>query len=50
MRSDERAIFDGIDVTVARGSITAVMGPSGTGKTTLLRLLTGQVAPDRQAP
>jgi phospholipid/cholesterol/gamma-HCH transport system ATP-binding protein len=37
-----RVIFDGLDLTVARGSITAVMGPSGTGKTTLLRLLTGQ--------
>ena len=36
-------IFDGLDLTVARGSITAVMGPSGTGKTTLLRLLTGQI-------
>jgi phospholipid/cholesterol/gamma-HCH transport system ATP-binding protein len=38
-----RAIFDGLDLTVAPGSITAVMGPSGTGKTTLLRLLTGQI-------
>ncbi len=37
-----RAIFDGLDLTVRQGSITAVMGPSGTGKTTLLRLLTGQ--------
>jgi len=37
-----RAIFDGLDLTVQQGSITAVMGPSGTGKTTLLRLLTGQ--------
>jgi len=37
-----RLIFDGLDVTVRQGSITAVMGPSGTGKTTLLRLLTGQ--------
>jgi phospholipid/cholesterol/gamma-HCH transport system ATP-binding protein len=37
-----RPIFDGLDLTVLRGSITAVMGPSGTGKTTLLRLLTGQ--------
>jgi phospholipid/cholesterol/gamma-HCH transport system ATP-binding protein len=36
-------IFDGLDLTVAAGSITAVMGPSGTGKTTLLRLLTGQI-------
>jgi phospholipid/cholesterol/gamma-HCH transport system ATP-binding protein len=41
-----RVIFDGLDLAVARGSITAVMGPSGTGKTTLLRLLTGQVRPE----
>jgi phospholipid/cholesterol/gamma-HCH transport system ATP-binding protein len=40
-----RAIFDGLDLTVRQGSITAVMGPSGTGKTTLLRLLTGQIQP-----
>jgi phospholipid/cholesterol/gamma-HCH transport system ATP-binding protein len=37
-----RQIFDGLDLSVRRGTITAVMGPSGTGKTTLLRLLTGQ--------
>jgi phospholipid/cholesterol/gamma-HCH transport system ATP-binding protein len=37
-----RVIFDGLNLQVARGSITAVMGPSGTGKTTLLRLITGQ--------
>src|SRR5580692_6858913 len=30
-----------------RGRVTAVMGPSGTGKTTLLRLITGQVIADR---
>jgi phospholipid/cholesterol/gamma-HCH transport system ATP-binding protein len=41
-----RQIFDGLDLTVRQGSITAVMGPSGTGKTTLLRLLTGQARPD----
>jgi phospholipid/cholesterol/gamma-HCH transport system ATP-binding protein len=39
-------IFDGVDIAVERGSITAVMGPSGTGKTTLLRLITGQSHPD----
>ncbi len=42
-RAGPRQIFDGLDLTVRQGSITAVMGPSGTGKTTLLRLLTGQV-------
>jgi phospholipid/cholesterol/gamma-HCH transport system ATP-binding protein len=37
-----RPIFAGLDMDIPRGSITAIMGPSGTGKTTLLRLLTGQ--------
>jgi phospholipid/cholesterol/gamma-HCH transport system ATP-binding protein len=41
---DGRAIFSGLDIRVRRGRITAVMGPSGTGKTTLLRLITAQVA------
>jgi len=41
-----RPIFSGIDLQVRRGRITAVMGPSGTGKTTLLRLITGQVRAD----
>jgi phospholipid/cholesterol/gamma-HCH transport system ATP-binding protein len=38
-----RQIFAGLNLHAARGSITALMGPSGTGKTTLLRLLTGQI-------
>jgi phospholipid/cholesterol/gamma-HCH transport system ATP-binding protein len=42
-----RPIFSGIDLQVRRGRITAVMGPSGTGKTTLLRLITRQISPDR---
>jgi len=41
-----RPIFDGLDMDIPRGKITAVMGPSGTGKTTLLRLVTGQVRAD----
>ena len=40
-----RAIFNGLTIGVRRGRITAVMGPSGTGKTTLLRLITGQIEP-----
>lgn len=41
-----RSIFSGLTLTVPRGRITALMGPSGTGKTTLLRLITGQIKPD----
>ena len=44
---ESRAIFSGLDVKVRRGRITAIMGPSGTGKTTLLRLITAQSAPSR---
>lgn len=40
-----RAIFSGLDVDIAPGRVTAIMGPSGTGKTTLLRLITGQLLP-----
>ncbi len=40
-----RTIFKGLDIKVRKGRITAIMGPSGTGKTTLLRLITGQIAP-----
>src|ERR1700688_4647666 len=41
-----RPIFAGLDVQVRRGRITAIMGPSGTGKTTLLKLITAQIAAD----
>lgn len=43
----ERAIADGLNIEVARGKITTIMGPSGTGKTTLLRLIGGQLVPQR---
>ncbi len=42
-----RPIFTGLDLNVRRGRITAIMGPSGTGKTTLLRLITAQVSAQR---
>jgi len=41
-----RPIFAGLNLKARRGRITAVMGPSGTGKTTLLRLITAQARPD----
>ena len=42
-----REIFSGLNLAIRRGEVTAIMGPSGTGKTTLLRLITGQLVPDR---
>ncbi|CAN5318552.1 ATP-binding cassette domain-containing protein [soil metagenome] len=42
-----KRIFEDVDIDIRRGEVTAIMGPSGTGKTTLLRLITGQLVPDR---
>ncbi len=42
----ERRIFDDVSIDVPKGKITAIMGPSGIGKTTLLRLIGGQLAPN----
>lgn len=42
-----RLIFDGIDLDIQRGKVTAIMGPSGTGKTTLLKLIGGQLRPSQ---
>ena len=39
-------IFDGIDMDIPRKGVTAIMGPSGTGKTTLLKLIGGQLRPN----
>jgi len=41
----ERMIFDGIDLDIKAGRVTAIMGPSGTGKTTLLKIIGGQLQP-----
>lgn len=42
----DRVIYNNIDLQIPKGKITAIMGPSGTGKTTLLRLIGGQLRPD----
>ena len=43
---DDKPIFRQLDIAIRRGAVTAIMGPSGTGKTTLLRLITGQLLAD----
>lgn len=40
-----RMIFQDVDLAIPRGKVTAILGPSGTGKTTLLRLIGGQLTP-----
>lgn len=40
-----RIIYDNLTLTFPQGKVTAVMGPSGTGKTTLLKLIGGQLKP-----
>lgn len=45
-RRGDRIIYENINLKIRRGQITAIMGPSGTGKTTLLRLIGGQLRPD----
>jgi phospholipid/cholesterol/gamma-HCH transport system ATP-binding protein len=41
-----RQIFKDLNINIKRGQVTAIMGPSGTGKTTLLSLITRQILPD----
>ncbi|WP_115720022.1 phospholipid ABC transporter ATP-binding protein MlaF [Gallaecimonas mangrovi] len=45
-RRGDRIIYDDISLTIPVGKVTAIMGPSGIGKTTLLRLIGGQLRPD----
>jgi len=46
-RRGSRRIFNGLDIDIPRGKVTAIMGPSGVGKSTLMQLMTGQLLPDR---
>ena len=40
-----RTILHELDLTIPQGSMTAVLGPSGTGKSTLLAAITGELVP-----
>ena len=46
-RFDDVVALDGVDLEIPRGSIVGVIGPSGAGKTTAVRLLTGALRPTR---
>jgi phospholipid/cholesterol/gamma-HCH transport system ATP-binding protein len=39
-------VLDNIDLTVYRGEALAIIGPSGTGKSTILRIIAGLLEPD----
>lgn len=42
----DKVLFRGIDITLTPGSCLSIMGANGTGKTTLLKILAGECAPD----
>ncbi|HEX5824266.1 MAG TPA: ABC transporter ATP-binding protein [Candidatus Limnocylindrales bacterium] len=42
---DDRRVVDHVDLTVPRGTILGIIGPSGAGKTTTIRMLTGALRP-----
>jgi phospholipid/cholesterol/gamma-HCH transport system ATP-binding protein len=42
-----KVIFEGVDMDIPRRKVSAIMGPSGTGKTTLLKLIGGQLKPEQ---
>ncbi len=45
-RYGEQTVLDGLDLTLAAGEATALMGPNASGKTTVARLVLGLDAPD----
>jgi phospholipid/cholesterol/gamma-HCH transport system ATP-binding protein len=40
-----KVVFQDVEIVIPKGKVTSIMGPSGTGKTTLLRLIGGQLTP-----
>jgi len=46
-RRGTNVVLNSVSMDIKRGSIVAIMGPSGVGKTTILRLISGQLHPNR---
>ncbi len=42
-----KKIYEDLNLEIPRGKVTAILGPSGTGKTTVLRLIGAQLHPDK---
>lgn len=47
LKRGDRAVLTDFSLAIPIGKVTAVMGPSGCGKTTVLKLITGQLRPDK---
>jgi Cu-processing system ATP-binding protein len=45
-RFGQRTVLRGVDCAVARGRVTAVLGPNAAGKSTLIKVILGMVRPD----
>ena len=45
MRFDTKTIFQNLNFKLEDGSMTALLGPNGTGKTTLIKILMGMLIP-----
>jgi lincosamide and streptogramin A transport system ATP-binding/permease protein len=45
VKYDQRHIFEGLDLTLAQGERLALVGSNGTGKSSILKLLCGELAP-----
>ncbi|MBE7184765.1 MAG: heme ABC transporter ATP-binding protein [Methylobacterium mesophilicum] len=47
VKAGGRAIVSGVGLALRAGELTALLGPNGAGKSTLMKVMTGELAPDR---
>ena len=43
MKFEDKVVFEDLNFTLSKGSMTALLGANGTGKTTLIRILMGML-------